>query len=231
MRIVQQLLFRFLVLCIGLSFFPPLFGQDNCAGCEITGITIVNPGKCRYGFALNSTGCSTVNGPVWDYGDGSPTTSGLPGFHQYTSAGSYEVCATYTVFTTQGLCFESACTTLVVPACDDNCGLCAITPGEVVITQPNNCRVDVMIKNSSSACSLTRTFTYNWGDGTQFTITSPHGQHSYNQSGTYTVCVTETASNGTETCTYTYCRKVTVTNCNTDCAACGTVPGSIAISY
>ncbi len=233
MTLVKQLLLRGLFAICALGLFS--FGQaqtDGCAECQLTAPSpsIVNLGRCQYGFVASGASSRCPYLPtVWSYGDGSPNTTGAFGSHTYTSPGVYIVCVTFSVTGPSGVCSVTNCITVTVPNCNENCGACTITPGTMTVQQPTPCLARITMSGSSSACPLVG-FRYSFGDGTGLNTTSPFAQHSYNTSGSYTICVTEIRASGNDTCTYTYCQTIQVIGCNVGCKECEYQPGQLVLN-
>jgi PKD repeat protein len=143
----------------------------------------------------------------WDFGDGAGSTLANPS-NTYSQPGIYYVCLTASVPTTTGMCTSVWCDSVMVviapppPPCDANfnwhsCNI-AGTTGNTICFLP-------------SSPATTGTYLWDFGDGHSSTAYNP--SHTYQQAGTYYVCLTVTqAGTAGITCTATWCDSVTVGN-------------------
>lgn len=152
-------------------------------------------------FTDQSTG--TVNGRLWDFGDGSTSTQTSPS-HTYTNPGTYNVC-----LITTGVCRnDTTCASITV---------CSGSPQSTYSAAPSG--LSVAFTNAT-----TNAVTYHWdfGDGGTSTQASP--SHTYTSNGTYTVCLISTSSCGDSD---TLCNSVTV--CVAPAAAFTAAPPSTGL--
>jgi PKD repeat protein len=133
---------------------------------------------------------SSYSGPTasyfFDFGDGNISTDFSP-LHCYTQPGTYTV--TYTV--TSGTCtstYTETITTSPNPYCDASFN---ISP------DPNNASA----YNFEATAAYYTSYTWDFGDGSTMQGFMPQAIHSYQQPGTYQVCLSVADS----TCTNTYC--------------------------
>ncbi len=148
----------------------------------------MNPGPgLTVAFTNTSTGNYTAMS--WYFGDGS-TSSAFNPSHTYAAAGIYGVCLT--VWDSLNGCQSTQCDTLVLA----NPGGC-----QSYFSAFNINGSTVSFNNMSTGTGLT--YLWNFGDGSTSAQANP--THAYTQSGSFTVCLTITGSNG---CTDTYCGMV-----------------------
>ena len=180
-----------------------------CQFCQP--VTVTGAQNCYANFTSVSVGLNTyfidqsvLSSPTmppfpppatynWTFGDGTTSTLQFPQ-HNYTSAGSYNVCLTVS----NGFCTATFCDTVIV---------------DTTIINPNNCNAYFIFTqlapfqligvNLSSGFNLT--FNWDFGDGT--TSTGPYPMHQYTSFGTFPICLTVSDPIG---CTDTYCDSLTV---------------------
>ncbi|NIG56389.1 PKD domain-containing protein [Chitinophaga sp. Cy-1792] len=179
---------------------------NGCAGKDSFNITINpkpapaftlnNNSQCLTGnsFVFTNTTTGTGNTYLWDFGDGTTSTTASP-THSYTSYGSYSVKLKVTN--------ASGCTD-------------SVTRTAVVYHTPEVAFIySVISTNNNSTFSFTdqsvvipatgATWFWTFGDGTTSSQQNP--THTYSQAGTYTVTLSITTANG---CTAIYSTTVTV---------------------
>lgn len=135
----------------------------------------------------------------WTFGDGN-TGTGYYTQNMYSSDGVYTVTV---IMEDASGCVDTASTTVSINCSGNNC---VMHPYFTADTDSVDCAVFF----TSSNYGGTTPYTYNWNFGDGATSVAEHPYHSYNSSGTYTVCLTITDSLG---CDSTYCDDVTV-NCS-----------------
>jgi len=149
-------------------------------------------------FANNSSNGATY---VWDFGDGSPTSTAFAPSHTYTTAGHYTL---KLIASNSNACTKLVDTAYVSITVDTGSVLPAFT-----ITKIDSCGPYVIhINNTSQHGTATATYTWDYGDGTNFTGSNPPN-HTYSPAGTYTITLTMTdtsqcTSTGTATQTLTF---------------------------
>ncbi|MBK8499015.1 MAG: PKD domain-containing protein [Flavobacteriales bacterium] len=136
-------------------------------------------------FANATTGAGTQTTYQWTFGDGNIANEPNPS-HTYTAAGTYEVClyAVSIYFNGGGsptTCVDTACATVQVGGGDPCADLVACF--EAQQTTANI----VSFLNCTQPGTNTQ-YLWTFGDGGSGSGTSP--THTYDQPGTYTVCVT-----------------------------------------
>ncbi len=133
-------------------------------------------GALTINFTDSSTSSHTITSWLWDFGDGSTSTSQNPS-HTYTHDGTYYVCLT--IHDDHG-CSNQSCHHITVSHVADPCHA-AFT---FHFDSANNV---FSFTNTSTGTSNNTTYSWDFGDGTNSTDENPH--HTYNHSGHYTVCL------------------------------------------
>lgn len=144
-------------------------------------------GLLSYGFYANTTGVQPLT-YSWDFGDGNFSSQSSPN-HTYSQMGIYTVIVSVTdalgCISNDTLNINITCTGSYTYI--DNGG--------------GNYAFNSIMNNPST------TYFWDFGDGTNSTLSSPN--HSYSNNGVYMVCLTVTDS--TISCSNTYCDSVYVT--------------------
>ncbi len=142
---------------------------------------------------------------MWDFGDGSPTSTTASPSHVY-APGTYTVCLTTRLITGMDTCYSKNCKQIIV---DTPCKIQARFKTKHCLANPLN--VD-FINYSFGATS----YMWDFGDGNTSTSSDP--SHLYASPGTYTVCLY--AISGLR-CISKVCYKVNVSvvTCNNSCTA------------
>jgi len=176
------------------------------------------------GFGFN---CSTTTGYTWDFGDGSPVTSGFNSCHTYTTAGIYTVtlagtnsCGTST--TTRLVCITGPPT----PAFTLNTATGCIP---LAVTVTNTTTDPAICGNATYLWAVTYTAgfcgtaaAWNFTNGTTATSISP--SFIFNNPGTYNIRLTVTNPCGTFTTNQNIIvKKPPTVTVNSIPNACGTV--------
>jgi PKD repeat protein len=120
----------------------------------------------------------------WDFGDGTTSIAQNP-THTYTADGTYEICLTVS----DGCGFDTACQTITI---------CIVPTANFDYSKLLN--IVEFVDESDNATG----WMWDFGDGA--TSTTPNPTHTYNGSGTYTVCLVAINSCGMDT----FCQDVTV---------------------
>lgn len=143
---------------------------------------------------------SSSNVPItsysWDFGDGIVSNEVNP-VHNYTVAGNYTVCLTIEGGGLNGAppCSSTYCN--VVHVMDTiNCNL----PASFVWLLDSTQNGTVVFNSTSPGMDTSTLVVWNFGDGTSFN--GLNAIHTYNSTGSYLVCMTQTTSNGcmSDTC-------------------------------
>ncbi len=191
----------------------------NCSDTTCTTVTVGGGTPCDPNFAVemgwndagnglvyfNATSNHANTSFIWYFGDGTegygPTTT-----HTY-APGSYNVCVSgwYYNEATEDSCWTEDCTTIFVQGNDPCAGYEACF---VSNTLANN----GFFGDNCSSFPANAQYFWSFGDGA--TSTTEHGEHHYDQPGTYEVCLTAWWGN----CSDTTCTTVVIAD-----AACDAV--------
>ncbi|MCB9448084.1 MAG: PKD domain-containing protein [Flavobacteriales bacterium] len=160
--------------------------------------------------SANAAPGTTITGWLWDFGDGTTSTSQNP-VHVFANPGVYNnVCLTVTAVGGNGSqCDQTYCGRVEVRDCGTN--MCYIRPG---FGERDSC-LTVRFRDYSSTAKGTVITDWSWdfGDGTTSADQNP--EHVYATEGTYDVCLTLTAMDrDSAQCTRTYCKQVKVRDCS-----------------
>jgi PKD repeat protein len=155
----------------------------------------------------DSTDCSSVNftssiagcppGSTitynWTFGDGTSSTVANPS-HSYIATGTYNVCLTVICTNAAGVsCTAVYCKAVVVSNVGATTDFC--------YSVSSNLRTLTISGVTTTGCTGTKTYTWDFGDGTTSTLATPAAK-TYATAGTYTVCViTKCTVNGITCCT------------------------------
>ncbi len=175
-------------------------GNVICSVCQV--VPVGQAGSCYFNsspnpfhsftidFQANSGLLSTV---TWDFGDGSGTDTGQSVSHTFPAAGIFNVCITVN---TPGTPSCSYCDLVIVSGGGNTCAASFISTTLGLTAY--------FIDMSAPAANSGATYSWDFGDNSTSTARFP--QHTYNQSGSYNVCLTVAAGG----CTDTYCSLVRV---------------------
>lgn len=174
---------------------------NNCSDTA-TSTIVVNQGptpqftsnaqmSCTTPFTVNFTNTS-IGGVsyVWDFGDGSPTSTMTSPSHTYTSYGNYTVTLTATG--------ANGCSNTLVMS-----NYISVYQGNMIITANpmNSCAPATISFTTSLTPNVSVTnYTWNFGDGSGNIVGSAAMNHTYTSAGSYTTTVTYTVGQG---CTFT----------------------------
>lgn len=166
---------------------------------------------------MDSTDCSTVNfvstiagcpaGSVttynWTFGDGTSSSVANPS-HSYAATGTYNVCLTVVCTNPNGIsCTAVYCKAVVVSNVGATTDFC--------YSIATNTKTLTISGVTTTGCTGTKTYTWDFGDGTTSTATTPPVK-TYTTPGTYTVCViTKCTVNGITCCTKC-CKTIEIPN-------------------
>ncbi len=176
--------------------------------CHEVVVEAVQPGECHAEFDWEqlpgtltehfhslSTSNHDITSYFWNFGDGH-TGDGQNPYHTYDQAGVYVVCLT---ITDNSGCSDTTCHEVVVNP---------VTPGEChadfTWEQLNGTLIEHFHSTSTSNHDIISYF-WNFGDGHTGDGQNPY--HTYEQPGTYLVCLTITDNSG---CSDTTCHEVVV---------------------
>lgn len=107
-----------------------------CSSCDFGSMSVLynlNEECCIYEFSLSASAQTTVQGVLWDFGDGN-TTTGSIAEHEFASNGEYTVCGTVVGRSGSSCCSETFCVTI-----DDDCGAVSAPAPQ---TNPTNTSMD-----------------------------------------------------------------------------------------
>lgn len=164
--------------------------NNGCMSCDTLNVTYADVNSCGIAFVnyaavfggqylyANVTGTNSDNYTVsWNFGDAT-TGTGEYVYHQFSSAGTYTVCATVVDLYTS--CTSTFCDTVIVasqpPACMANMNI-SFDP----IYQNQ-----IWVTNLSYGNNLS--YTWSWGDNTP-DDTGAVASHVYTTSGLYNFCL------------------------------------------
>lgn len=168
-------------------------------------------------FQNLSVPLSPTDSTTWLFGDNTTSYDVNP-THTYTNAGTYNVCLIVkkNLGPTTTPCIKYTCKTVVVQA--PPCNLLANFSWTV--TQINPLRIE--FHNTTNPIAVTDSVRWTFGDGSSVNgiqsdpnVANP--VHTYNQAGTYTVCLRVKRNNnsGTTPCVSEICKTIVVTSpCN-----------------
>ena len=180
----------------------------NDTYCQVVVVEPINQGGCEalfeYEQLANTLTIHFINqsssefdiiSRLWDFGDGSEGDGANPN-HTYDEPGTYEVCLT--IHDNHG-CEDTYCHAVIVePINQDGCE--ALFEYE----QLDNSLTIHFINQSSSEFEIISRF-WDFGDGSEGDGANPN--HTYDEPGTYEVCLTIHDNHG---CEDTYCHAVIV---------------------
>jgi PKD repeat protein len=149
-------------------------------------------GNCTYDFRDSSYAAAGVARYLWDFGDGSTSTSAQP-LHQFSGSGTYAVCLT---ITTHDSCQNTICR-------DVACGSGALCMAAYSYAPDPSGNYTLLLTNESMGSGLS----YLWDFGDGGTSTQAYPTHVYNGAGTYRVCLLVT---GPGACASVYCDSLVV---------------------
>ncbi len=153
------------------DFFVMKFGVD-CSCTSMPTASYTDTGSATIGFTYAGT-TSGIDSTVWNFGDGSVTTTMINPIHTYTASGNYTACVT--VYSECGN--DMHCTEVAV-------SICSVTP-TASFSDTGTHTIGFTYTGTTAGLD---SVVWNFGDGATGTGTSP--LHTYTATGTYTVCVT-----------------------------------------
>lgn len=167
---------------------------QDAANCESTTCAFIHvdflPSDCNANFGFqqvpqslevaftdSSTSINNLISWSWNFGDGTFSMEQNPS-HIYQDEGEYNVCLT--IQDDQG-CVDSTCNTILVNASTPACH----ADFDVVIDHITS---TIFLTDQSTSDSTIISWFWDFGDGTTSTQQDP--EHTYAESGSYTVCLT-----------------------------------------
>jgi len=159
-------------------------------------------------FQNLSGGFTTTDSARWTFGDGSSSTAVNPA-HTYTAPGTYQVCLRVSRTQLPGTpaCVDEYCRSITIQPSNT----CNLTVNFIDSAFSNN---TFHFINQSTPLAAGDSIRWTFGDGTSSADINP--THTYNQPGTYNVClrVKKAASNTTTACVREICHTVVVQSVN-----------------
>lgn len=159
---------------------------DTCGGtdstCKTVPITCIAPvsnfsDSSNLLTAFFSDLSTNANSWSWDFGDGNTSTAQNP-THNYAAAGTYTVC----LITSSSCALDTACKSVVIT--------CPLPQANFTFTSTS------LTASFTDAATGAQSYLWDFGDGNSSTATNP--SHTYQSSGTYTVCQTATSVCGSD---------------------------------
>jgi gliding motility-associated-like protein len=172
--------------------WAPVSASSNCNQAALKIAFNIGPVHCDITAGPSTSGGApltvnffntTTNGLsfLWDFGDGSPTTTAFTASHTFTAAGTYTVTLSAA---NSNACFKTDDTARIVIVVDTN----SIKPSFIYKVTDSCGPYAAEFTNTSTTNITTGAPTYNWsfGDGTTFAGQNPP-KHNYPDTGCYTV--------------------------------------------
>lgn len=158
-------------------------------------------------FTNTSTSTAAITSYRWNFGDGTFSTIANP-IHTYAASGLYTVCLTAIGANN---CVDDTCRAVQIQVPNT----CTIAPN-FTTRQDSIFSNKVYFTNVTQGYLATDSISWSFGDGGYSTEVNP--AHTYNQLGTYTVCLrVKRMVAGSTPCVREYCRTIVltqITNCN-----------------
>ena len=164
------------------------------AQCVVDFYSINNPGTLTVQFRDTSSTGPSQNSYFWNFGDGSALSFQQNPVHTYNAPGTYTV----QLLLIDSLCYDSIAKQVTVPtSLPGNC------TASFTKAKDTSTAFGVLLTNTSSSSSTTA-YTWYFGDGNSATGATP--THTYQNFGSYNVClvVYDSLSN----CVNTFCDTV-----------------------
>lgn len=190
------------------------YGVDGNTGCQISTCTEVNidpfisdcffdfvPVVTDLGVEIQVLAAGAIEPEYFfDWGDGAPGDYGVPAAHQYSGAGEYLICATYTDLSNPIACQINVCESVTVSSSSGGCDVV------LTITQSGS---EVLVV-AEGAGAIEPTYFIDWGDN-GLPLLASTGTHSYDAAGAFELCVTysDLLNAG---CSATTCETIVVAN-------------------
>ncbi|MCT4581635.1 MAG: PKD domain-containing protein [Flavobacteriales bacterium] len=190
--------------CLDTTCLSVPVSNNPCNVSAAFNATMSNNDSLSYTFNLidSISGCNIS----WDFGDGA-TGQGDLVTHTFSQAGTYTVCAT--IWNCTNNCSDTVCQAIIVNGNGNTpCNLNAYFQWYQLYDSLNGSWLNTVYVVNYSSVNSNINYLWDFGDGATSTATYP--SHTYNNVGTYTVCVTITETQGGMTCTETHCDTIVV---------------------
>jgi PKD repeat protein/lysophospholipase L1-like esterase len=147
----------------------------------------VAPTEVHFDGSASTAGTESPTSYVWNFGDGSPTASGVTAVHTYTSAGTYHATLTVTDTSSRKNTVAESITIAATPAAP----VANIT---VYVDPQHDNHAYYEATKSEDIDGEIVSYKWDFGDGTG--SSDAFGLHEYALNGTYTVTLTVTDNHG-----------------------------------
>jgi gliding motility-associated-like protein len=189
--------------------------QFNVLNCPPPALAGIGPVDACNGTTIQMINASTVtaNGFLWDFGDGTPTSTAFEPTHTYASMGTY----TITLYAQYGTPCEDVTTQTITIS-----GTTANFTGA-----DSTCVFDpVTFTNTSTALPPATVTQWNWSFGDGTTSTLPNPTHTWSLPGDYTIQLIATNSAGCKDTILAdfYAQGLPSATAGPDGTACNTAP-------
>lgn len=190
------------------------YGLEANSACQTSACTEVNidpfTGDCYFDFVplVTELGVeiqvlaagATEPEYFFDWGDGSSGDYGVPAAHQYSGAGEYLICGTYTDLSNPIACQINVCQSVTLSSSSGGC--------DVVLTVTQNGNEVLVVAEGTGA--VEPTYFVEWGDN-ELPLLAASGTHTYEAAGAFEVCATysDLLNAG---CSATACETIVITN-------------------
>lgn len=189
--------------------------QFNVVNCPPLAVASFSYGGACSGTTINfnNTTSPPANTYLWDFGDGSPTTTTTSPTHTYPSLGTYVV----TMIINGGTpCADTSIQTLYISTLN----------ADFLNDAPQCKGVPINFTDTSTVASSDSIVAWNWNFGDGFTSTLEDPTHIYNTGGTFNVSLIITSLGGcVDTTTYTVnIQGLPIANAGNDTVSCTNNP-------
>lgn len=197
------LLSKFVIATL-LAFAIPQMGNAQCTNFKAGFTDKVDSAKCVIYFTNSSSGTDSTTTYSWTFGDGTKSTDKNPQ-KSYSANGTFTVCMWMVKKTSSGFCRDSICRQITVKC--NNSTSCTVKADFTYKADSGNCK-KIVFTNTSTSTNNTTIYKWTFGNGTSATDKSP--AHTYNDSGTKTVCLLVEKKDSNRTCKDSICKTITV---------------------